>query len=78
MLKATSRFLKAKGPLGGHPLITTNGSQNVTIADLTADQSGDVIDGNVSGRLKEYLVDVRNSTNAVVEGVATKNPFTYS
>ncbi|MFP3581114.1 glycosyl hydrolase family 28-related protein [Arthrobacter sp. fls2-241-R2A-200] len=78
VLKATSRFLKAKGPLGGHPLITTNGSQNVTIADLTADQSGDVIDGNVSGRLKEYLVDVRNSTNAVVEGVATKNPFTYS
>ncbi|WP_163161751.1 glycosyl hydrolase family 28-related protein [Arthrobacter sp. Alg241-R88] len=78
VLKASPRFLRSKGPLGGHPLITTYGAQNVTIADLTADQSGDVLDGNVSGRLKEYLVDVRHSTNAVVEAVATKNPFTYS
>jgi len=78
LLKASSRFLKSTGPLGGHPLITTNGAENVTIANLTADQSGDVFDGNVSGRLKEYLIDVRHSDNALVEQVATKNPFTYS
>ncbi|MBD1537615.1 hypothetical protein HC749_05445 [Arthrobacter sp. S13_S34] len=78
VLKASSRFLQSKGPLGGHPLITTYGAKDVTIADLTADQSGDIINGNVAGRLKEYLVDVRHSTNAVVEGIATKNPFTYS
>ncbi len=78
ILKASSRFLETKGPHGGHPLITTDGAANVTISRLTADQSGDVINGNVSGRLHEYLIDVRRSTNAVVREVTTKNPFTYS
>lgn len=78
VLKAGSRFLDSKGPYGGHPLITTDGASDITIADLTADQSGDVLDGNISGRLNEYLIDVRLSRNALVEGVYTKNPFTYS
>lgn len=78
VLKAGSRFLDSKGPYGGHPLITTDGASDITIADLTADQSGDVLDGNISGRLNEYLIDVRLSKNAVVEGVYTRNPFTYS
>ncbi|MGO4186205.1 right-handed parallel beta-helix repeat-containing protein [Pseudarthrobacter sp. TAF60_1] len=78
VLKASSRFLDIKGPHGGHPLVTTDGAVKVTIANLTADQSGDVLNGNVEGRLNEYLIDVRHSVNALVEGVTTKNPFTYS
>ncbi|MFJ4025949.1 glycosyl hydrolase family 28-related protein [Paenarthrobacter sp. NPDC089989] len=78
VLKAGPGFLAGKGPFGGHPLITTNGANNVTIAQLTADQSGNELNGNTSGRLTEYLVDVRHSTNALVEGVRTRNPFTYS
>ncbi|MBG6217349.1 polygalacturonase [Arthrobacter sp. CAN_A6] len=78
VLKASARFLDSKGPHGGHPIVTTEGADDVTIADLTADQSGDVLDGNVDGRLNEYLIDVRHSVNALVVGVATKNPFTYS
>lgn len=78
VLKASSRFLDSTGPFGGHPMVTTEGADNVTIADLTADQSGDVLDGNVPGRLNEYLIDVRHSVNALVDGVATRNPFTYS
>ncbi|WP_298253429.1 right-handed parallel beta-helix repeat-containing protein [uncultured Arthrobacter sp.] len=78
VLKASPRFLDTKGPHGGHPIISTEGADDVTIADLTADQSGDLLDGNVDGRLNEYLIDVRHSTNALVEGVTTRNPFTYS
>ncbi|MCD4849756.1 right-handed parallel beta-helix repeat-containing protein [Arthrobacter sp. AK01] len=78
VLKAGPGFLKTKGPFGGHPLITTNGAQNVTISHLTADQSGGELDGNTSERLTEYLVDVRHTTNALVEDVRTRNPFTYS
>ncbi len=78
VLKAGPGFLKTKGPFGGHPLITTNGAQNVTISHLTADQSGEELDGNTSERLTEYLVDVRHTSNALVEDVRTRNPFTYS
>ncbi|WP_437771144.1 glycosyl hydrolase family 28-related protein [Arthrobacter sp. KNU40] len=78
VLKATSNFLDSEGPHGGHPLITTDGATNVTISQLTADQSGDVLNGDTAGRLNEYLVDVRHSSNALVEGVSTTNPFTYS
>ena len=78
VLKAGPDFLEFEGPFGGHPLITTNGAQNVTISQLTADQNGDELDGNLPGRLHEYLVDVRHSSNALVEGVSTRNPYTYS
>ncbi len=77
-LKAGPQFLKKKGPFGGHPLITTNGASKVTISDLTADHSGNTLNGNTPGRLTEYLIDVRYSSNAVVQRVTTVNPFTYS
>jgi polygalacturonase len=77
-LKAAPQFLKKKGPFGGHPLITTNGAANVTISDLTADHSGDTLNGNTRNRLTEYLIDIRYSSNALVERVTTVNPFTYS
>lgn len=80
VLKAGPKFLDSTGPDGGYPIITTAGASNVTIANLTADQSGDVLNGNTdpNGRLTAYLVDVRNSHNVVVNGVYTRNPFTYS
>jgi polygalacturonase len=80
VLKAGLKFLDSTGPDGGYPIITTAGASNVTIADLTADQSGDVLNGNVNpaSRLAVYLVDVRGSHDVVVDGVYTRNPFTYS
>ena len=80
VLKAGPHFLDSTGPDGGYPLITAAGASNVTIANLTADQSGNVLNGNAdpNGRLTAYLVDVRNSHNVVVNGVYTRNPFTYS
>lgn len=77
-LKAGPDFLEKKGPFGGHPLITTNGASKVTISDLVADHSGNTLDGNTPGRLTEYLIDVRYSTDVVVQRVTTVNPFTYS
>lgn len=80
VLKAGPGFLNSTGPDGGYPVVTTAGAANVTIAHLTADQSGNVLDGNADpdGRLSAYLVDVRDSHNVVVDGVYTRNPFTYS
>jgi polygalacturonase len=80
VLKAGPGFLTTTGPNGGYPLITTDGAQNVTIEDLTADQSGNTLDADAyqAGRLVAYLIDVRDSENAVVIGVWTRNPFTYS
>jgi polygalacturonase len=77
-LKAGQDFLDEPGPFGGHPLVTTNGASDVTISDLVADHSGDTLDGNTKTRLTEYLIDVRHSTNAIVQRVTTMNPFTYS
>jgi polygalacturonase len=80
VIKAGPKFLGSQGPDGGYPVITTSGASNVTVANLTADQSGDVLNGNSkpSERFRAYLIDVRNSHNAVVSGVFTRNPFTYS
>ena len=79
VLKAGPAFLDSTGPDGGFPLITTSGASNVTIAHLTADQSGDLMNANAfPRRLSAYLIDVRNSKDAVVDGVYTRNPFTYS
>lgn len=80
VLKAGPKFLDSTGPDGGYPVVTTGGASNVTIANLTADQSGDVLNGNAApnNRLTAYLIDVRNSHNVVVDGVYTRNPFTYS
>jgi polygalacturonase len=80
VLKAGPGFLNSTGPEGGYPIVTTAGASNVTIANLTADQSGNTLDGNADPdrRLAAYLIDVRNSHNVVVDGVYTRNPFTYS
>ena len=80
MLKAGPKFLDSTGPDEGYPIITTAGASNVKIANLTADQSGNVLNGNAdpNGRLAAYVVDVRDSHNIVVDGVYTRNPFTYS
>src|SRR5208282_1247807 len=80
VLKAGPKFLDSAGPNGGYPIVTTAGASNVTIANLTADQSGAFLNGNAdpSARLSAFLIDVRNSHNVVVDGVYTRNPFTYS
>lgn len=80
VLKAGPGFLDSTGAGGGYPVISTAGASNVTIADLTADQSGNVLNANTrpKGRLSAYLIDVRDSRNVVVDGVYTRNPFTYS
>jgi polygalacturonase len=80
VLKAGPDFLNSTGPDGGYPLITTAGAANVTIADLTADQSGNILDADAhqQARLSAYLIDVRDSINVVVDAVYTRNPFTYS
>ncbi|MEP7105922.1 MAG: hypothetical protein ABI838_08755, partial [Chloroflexota bacterium] len=51
---------------------------HVTIANLVADQSGNSLNGKVGSRLTAYLIDIRNSTDALVDAVSTRNPFTYS
>jgi polygalacturonase len=79
VLKAGPGFLSSIGPQGGYPLLTTSGASNITIAHLTANQNGNILNGNSRpGRLSAYLIDVRNSHNVVVNGVYTRNPFTYS
>ena len=80
VLKAGPDFLDSKGAGGGYPVISTAGASNVTIANLTADQSGNVLNANTrpNSRLSAYLIDVRDSHNVVVDGVYTRNPFTYS
>ncbi|WP_146202099.1 hypothetical protein [Kocuria rosea] len=77
-LEASLSFLESQGPHGGHPLITTDGSENATIRGLVADQSAEILDTNVArGRLKDYLIHIRLSRNVVVERVQTPNPCTY-
>lgn len=78
VLKAGTGFLAHPAHTGGFPVITTAGADDVTVSDLTADQSGNTLDGNVSGRLDGYLIEVRHSHNAVIDSVHTRNPFTYS
>jgi polygalacturonase len=80
IIKAGPKFLASTGPDGGYPVITTDGASNVTIANLTADQNGRVLNGNANPaqRLSAYLIDLRDSHNVVASDVYTRNPFTYS
>ena len=79
VIKAGPAFLATKGPDGGFPLITTAGAHNVTIGNLTADQSADTLKAaDQPSRLSAYLIDVRDSVNVVVSGVHARDPFTYS
>jgi polygalacturonase len=80
VIKAGPSFLDSTGPDGGYPVITTAGASNVTIANLTADQNGKVLNGNANSgqRFSAFLVDLRDSHNVVANDVYTRNPFTYS
>ena len=78
VLKAGPRFLASQGPGGGYPLVTTGGAVDTTVADLTADQSGNTLNGNTPGRLAGYVVEGWNSRNVLITGVHVRNPFTYS
>ena len=78
VIKAGPEFLSSQGPGGGYPVISTAGASDTTIANLTVDQSGNTLNGNVAGRLNSYVVEGRNSSNVVVDGVYIRQPFTYS
>lgn len=78
VIKAGPRFLDAEAATGGYPLITTGGAMDTTIANLTADQSGDTLNGDVPGRLLGYAIEGRNSANTVINDVYVRHPFTYS
>ena len=80
VLKAGPKFLSTKGPSGGYPIVTTNRATNTTITNLTADHSGNTLPAsvNMSGRLDEYVVDIRGGSNNLVDGVHVRKPFTYS
>ena len=77
-IKAGPTFLSTAGNHGGHPGISTDNADNITIRNLTLDMSGDTNDGNLTGRTSEYCVDIRTSTNVLVSNVAVRNPYTYS
>ena len=78
VIKAGPHFMSTQEPGGGYSIITTAGAADTTIADLTADQSGNTLDGKVRGRLSGYVVEGRDSSNVVIDGVYIRNPFTYS
>ncbi|WP_337059691.1 glycosyl hydrolase family 28-related protein [Kineococcus sp. G2] len=79
VLKAGPRFLQTEHWFGGYPLVTTTGAKNVTISDLSTDASGDVLAAAaLPNRLTQWMVDVRRSSNVLVERVHTRNPFAYS
>lgn len=77
-LVAGPKFLKATGTGGGYPIVSTAGADNVTIANLIANQSGNTLNGNVATRLSSYVVEARDSTNILFNNVSVINPFTYS
>jgi polygalacturonase len=78
VIKAGPGFLSTEGPGGGYPVITAAHASNVTISNLTADQSRNTLNGNVDARLSGYAVEGFDSHNVVIDSVYTRNPFTYS
>jgi polygalacturonase len=78
VIKAGPNFLTSTGAGGGYPIISTMGASDTTIANLTADQSGNTLNANVANRLDGYAVEGRSSTNVLINGVTVIDPFTYS
>lgn len=79
VLEAGPKFLTTTGTGGGYPIISTAGASNVTIANLTANQSGTTLSANnTATRLNSYVVEGRSSSNVLFNGVSVINPFTYS
>ena len=77
VIKAGPKFLTAT-PGAGYSVVAATGVANVTIKDLTADQQGNILDGNSINRFLGYVIHVHNSKNVIVDGVYTRNPFTYA
>lgn len=77
ILKAGPKLLTTD-PTIGYSIVTTNGASNVTIANFTADQQGNILDGNSIDRFFGYVIHAFNSKNVIVENVFVRNPFAYS
>jgi polygalacturonase len=76
-IKAGPKFLNAT-PGVGYSIVSTNGASNVTIEHFTADEQGNNLDANTIDRFQGYVIHDYNSTNVIVNGVYTRNPFTYA
>jgi polygalacturonase len=77
IIKAGPKFLVAS-PGAGYSIVSTDGASNVTIANFTADQQGNKLNGNTINRFLGYVIHIHNSKNVIVQGVYTRNPFTYA
>lgn len=81
VLKAGRQFV-SNPKWGGYSIITTadEGLSDMTVKDVLCDQSGNntTMRKNSDGRLCAYLCEFRGATNVVIDGVYTRNPFTYS
>ena len=77
IIKAGPQLLHTP-PSIGYSIVTTNGASNVTIENFTADQQGTVLNGNSVDRFLGYIIHVYKSTNVIVNGVYTRNPFAYA
>jgi polygalacturonase len=78
VLKAGPGFLAAQSPSHGYPIISTYGADDVTISNLTADQSANTLYAAMAARLAGYVVEGRYSRNVLINDVYVRNPFTYS
>jgi len=77
IIMAGQNFLE-NSPALGYSIVSTNGASNVTIANFTADQQGNNLNGNSIDRFLGYVIHVYHSTNVIVNGVYIRNPFAYS
>ena len=77
IIKAGPKFLDSP-PAIGYSIVNTNGASNVTIENFTADQQGNILNGNSINRFLGYVIHVYKSNNVIVNGVYTRNPFAYS
>jgi polygalacturonase len=77
IIKAGPKFLDST-PEIGYSIVNTNGASNVTIENFTADQQGNILNGNSINRFLGYVIHVYRSNNVIVDGVYTRNPFAYS
>jgi len=79
ILRAGPQFLNNPESVG-YSIISTNGANNVTIANLTVDQQGNnfTIDDDVINRFRGFVIHVYKSNNVIVTGVFVRNPFSYA
>lgn len=58
------------------PMITTGGSSNITVQNLTVNQNGSSSASSQS--LTYYMVEDRSGSNVIFQNIATRDPSTYS